>query len=103
MSHSSGYVLFKDNLKLFYEYNGTVDIVLPKLWNTMKEVDIHWREYDPFDRKCICGKEPEPVQIYTSYGGGYYFEGTACRTCMLIIDNEEIYFSVDGEPELNEK
>ncbi len=98
MSHSSGYVLFKDGTKFYYEYNGTADVVLPKLWKTMQEVTDHWREEEPFDKECIC-KQDEEVIMYTRYGNGWYFPGRACKKCMLVTNSPSPYENmVDGEP-----
>jgi hypothetical protein len=38
MSHSSGTVTFKDGLVLHFEYNGTTDICIPKLYETFEEM-----------------------------------------------------------------
>ena len=103
MSHASGYVVFNDGLKLYYEYNGTADIVLPKLWETMSEMEKHWREDNPFDRECVCGND-EQVIVYTSYGGGWHFLSRACRKCKVITNAPNPFENmIDGEPNENPK
>lgn len=82
MSHSSGNVTFKkDNLVMYCEYDGTVDIMVPALWDTQEEMSDHWRE--SIWNKCTCGNM-EPVIIHSDYGGGFSWEGEACRTCKAI-------------------
>lgn len=90
MSHAHGKVVFEDKLVLYYEYDGTSDIVLPKLWDTPQEVSDHWREPEPFSRKCTCGKD-EPVLIDTDYGYGYHWNGKACRHCKVITEGLDPY------------
>lgn len=84
MSHANGMVKFCDGLILHCEYNGGVDIMLTPLWKSNKEVHDNWRTQPLIN--CACGQE-EPVEIATDYGGGFYWEGKACRFCMCITDH----------------
>jgi hypothetical protein len=84
MSHSSGKVTFKDGLVLHFEYNGTSDICIPKLYETFEEMSENWRTYPKAE--CNCGNDEEVI-IYASYGGGIEWEGRACRKCMCITQN----------------
>lgn len=90
MSHSYGEIIKNGKTVGYYEYNGTSDIVLPKIWKTHEEVSEHWREDNPFSRKCDCGKD-EPVQIYSSYGNGFWWKGRACLTCMVVTEGINPY------------
>lgn len=82
MSHSSGSVVFhKDGLVMHCEYDGTSDIMIPALWDTEEEMIDNWRTFNR--KKCSCGNF-EPVTIYSNYGGGFDWEGEACRTCKAI-------------------
>ena len=85
MSHSTGALKFKDGTIRYYEYDGTSDIVLSHHYESTQEVSDNWRKGEWLD--CNCGKE-EPVSIYTTYGGGYYIEGMACKNCKSVRSNE---------------
>ena len=78
MSHAMGKVIFQDGLKLYFEYNGTCDIVINHLYKTKEEVNNNWRNHSSL--KCTCKKD-EPVEIETNYGGGIYWSGKACKKC----------------------
>jgi hypothetical protein len=84
MSHSSGTVTFKDGLVLHYEYDGTCDVCIPALYETFDEMWENWRTYP--ERECKCNND-EDVTIYSNYGNGFSWEGTACRHCMCITKN----------------
>ena len=87
MSHAWGAVRFESNgLIKFYEYNGTADICNAQLYNTYKEVWDNWRKYKFIE--CKCGKD-EDIEIYTSYGGGFYWGGKGCRHCNAITKHLE--------------
>lgn len=98
MSHSSGNVTFKkDNLVMHCEYDGTCDVMVPALWDTEEEMSQHWRE--SVWNKCTCGNM-EPVIIHSAYGGGFSWEGEACRTCKAINhEHLELYWKEDKEYE----
>lgn len=86
MSHSSGAVRFPCGKILFFEYNGTVDVCLPHLYETREELGANWRRRDwKFckDRS----HQHERVEIVSTYGGGFEWVGGACRTCMVLTDN----------------
>jgi hypothetical protein len=95
MSHASGMVRFPDGSIMHYEYDGTSDYCIPKLYDTNAEMCEHWRKYD-FEEETGCQHEEEIVEIYTSYGGGSHWEGTACRKCNMILDNLDPYNLPDG-------
>lgn len=82
MSHSTGAVRFEDGEVMYYEYDGTADIVCSAL-GTREEVSENWRKPQN-DRTCSCGKKSEPVEIMSTYGGGFYWNGMACRKCKSI-------------------
>lgn len=83
MGHSIGAVKFNDDKILYYEYNGSVSVVLPKLYETEDDVHDNWRENPAAD--CVCGND-EAVRIMTTYGGGFSWNGRACRSCYAITD-----------------
>lgn len=96
MSHSSGAVKFNDGEIWFYEYNGTTDVVISNLRKTLQEVRDNWRESEWLE--CTCGKA-EPVEIYSDYGGGFCFNGKACRKCRSVDGGECYPYTFDGIPD----
>lgn len=102
MSHAVGAVRFDDGKILYYEYDGTSDVAIAKLYETRDEVYENWRESPP--AHCTCGKT-EPVRIMTTYGGGSAWDGRACRHCRAITDGfmDEVSWSrgtnEDKEPD----
>jgi len=84
MSHASGEVIKDKKVVGYFEYNGTSDIVFPKIRDTIEEVSDNWREEEPFNRQCTCGLPPEKVLIWSSYGAGFYWDGEACLICKVI-------------------
>jgi hypothetical protein len=56
MSHSQANIHRADNDELigYIEYNGTVDIVLPRMHDTVDSLSENWREPDPFKHQCKC-------------------------------------------------
>jgi hypothetical protein len=81
MSHTNGACKFKDNTILFYEYNGINDTVISLLHDNLEGVSNNWRSGK--EKICNCGEEEE-VEIYADYGGGYYFNGFACKKCRSV-------------------
>lgn len=79
MSHALGAVKFQDNTIRYYEYDGTADVVYPDLYETPKEVWDNWRKPHSMAR-CACGRN-EDAEVFTSYGGGFYMYGKACKMC----------------------
>lgn len=90
MSHANGLVRFEDGTVRFFEYNGTADIPLPKLWENYAKVKAHWREDEPW-KECACGKPPETVEAYTDYGSGMAWKTKACKSCGVITDTSDPY------------
>jgi len=81
MSHATGKVRFNDGTVMFYEYNGTCDVVCNCLYDSYKEMHSNWR--DQPSNECTCGNDEE-VEIATNYADGYYWPGKACRKCKAI-------------------
>jgi hypothetical protein len=104
MSHSYGMVKFSDGEILHIEFNGTVDVCLPNLYKTDDEVEKNWRKQEW--KYCSCKPiTQEPCEIAVTYGRGWYWNGFACRKCMVITNNfepfgyEPDYQAEDGLPE----
>lgn len=98
MSHAWGEVIVNGQSVGFYEYDGTADVPLTALRNSLEEVSEHWRG-DNF-RDCTCGQPATPAQIFSDYGGGFWWHGTVCLTCRClcrpyVLDDVETF---DGHP-----
>jgi hypothetical protein len=85
MSHSIGAVKFNDGTIYFFEYNGTVDVCLPKLYRTREEVYDNWRNQKWEHHDNICNKSENAIMAST-YGGGFGWNIVACKEHMLITD-----------------
>lgn len=81
MSHSFGFVVFPRGELRWYEFDGTSDFVIPKLYRTGKEVEDNWRSWATADCKC---HGSERVLLYSDYGGGFFWFGRACLSCMAV-------------------
>jgi len=106
MSHSHGAVRFGNGDIFYIEFNGTVDVCLSNLYKSPEEVQEHWRE----QKWKHCNHKPvrlEPIEIAVEYGGGWYWNGFACKECMVITDrcepfdpaSEDRWKASDGLPE----
>jgi hypothetical protein len=103
MSHATGAVRFSNNEIYYCEYNGTVDVMLPKLFNTYEEMEVEWRK----QIWSVCKDKThqhQVVEIATSYAGGFSWIGKACIICKTItdyfsiVDHDEVYYH-DSLPE----
>lgn len=83
MSHAQAEFKFSDGTVLYGEYNGTADIQEPAMYATKEEMDANWRNGEW--KECKCGQPPEPCVATSYYGGGFSWDGTACRRCMAFI------------------
>lgn len=92
MSNATLKVRFKkDNLILYGQYFGTSDICHPNLFPTLEEAWSHHRHTDE-GWAALTGDKPSPVEeevveIYSNYGGGWYWTGLACRHTRRITAN----------------
>ena len=103
MSHSAGAVRFEsDGAIMYFEYNGTCDFCISRLFKTWGWVWRNWRKHKNLD--CKCGKD-EPVTIFVTYGDGFFWPGRACRKCRAITENGEPFgmadldLIIDGAPD----
>jgi hypothetical protein len=90
MSNSIGLVKFNKDSKIMYsEYDGIIDAMRPKLFNTFEEMDSCWKGEQNLVEDCNC--EMEHIEIYS--GRDFYWCGKACRKCMQICENSNPDFS----------
>jgi hypothetical protein len=80
MSRSSGKVKFKDDTILHCIYNGTVDYMHYKLFDTSEEAWYHYKNlFDSESSNTHCACEGEDVLIYSHYINGFTYTGKACK------------------------
>ncbi|WP_270545605.1 hypothetical protein [Clostridium butyricum] len=114
MSNGKGQVRFSDGNIKYFEYNGNSDICRPKLYDTFDEMIDNWRKpyvsmelnnrtddkkswfkkifrtnKDNNKEQSTCNHSEEDIELYTDYGGGFYWKGTACRKCNMILKGIE--------------
>jgi len=83
MSHAPAHFTFKDGTVLHGEYDGTADIMLPMMFETAEQMHAMWRKQEwP---KAKCEHAPETVRVRSHYGGGFEWNGSACRACMVYL------------------
>ena len=86
MSHAVGIVFSKENeILYYYEYNGTVDLIEPKLYDTLDELMKNWRRDDVLASCKDTTHTKIPVFIHSSYGWDEYWDGLICKECKIII------------------
>lgn len=94
MSHSSAQFRFKDGTEFHGEYNGTSDIMCPRMFETPEKRDEQWRKQEwPMSD---CEHEKEVCIAHADYGGGFWWEGTACRTCMVFCGPHDLFDYTTG-------
>lgn len=81
MSHSSAQLRFDDGSELHGEYDGTSDVMLPRMFRTPEERNEQWRKQEwP---KAECHHDKEGCIVHSDYGGGFTWPGETCRTCLI--------------------
>lgn len=83
MSHAQGLLRFENGQIGHLIYHGTSDIMLPMYYDTP---EVAWEEYQKRGGRYPeeCTHKKDKVEVYSDYGGGFYWEGTACRKCKAI-------------------
>lgn len=76
MSSGSAVVRLEDGTLKYTVYNGTSDILTPRLYDTVGEA---WdkRRTDSSYISCPC--KPQPVEIWTVYGGEFGWKADGCE------------------------
>src|SRR2546426_7655730 len=73
-------IRFQDGAVFFGLYQGSSDSCSPLLYDSCQL--FQRREHHGL-LSCAC-RGSEPVDIWTSYGGGSWWKGRACRACRII-------------------
>lgn len=105
MSSAGAAVRFEDGSVRFCIYHGTSDTLHPRLFVSLAEAWAALRNPDIDSYPEAIG-EPEPVIIYSDYGGGWTWPGTATRDVVIgpcnfyDDDSDEAWNArVDGTPD----
>lgn len=103
MSRATAAVRFEDGSVRWCLYNGTSDVLAPKLYDELQQA---WDGYyDPdIDNWATddTTEKPKPVEICTDYGAGFHWHGTATHDRVIgpLLDNEnEDYEIIRGIPD----
>lgn len=101
MSHARGQVRFHDGDIKYFEYNGTSDKCKPKLYDTFDEMIDDWRKPYIIEEanNMKCTHNEEDVDIYTDYANGFYWKGTACKKCNMLLKGIDPFdFKISDSP-----
>lgn len=94
MSRASAVVRFEDGTVKHAVYNGTSDVLLPRLFDTSEEAwAASGEDDDQFDAALAAGSG-EPVQVYTNYADGHVWNAHATRG--FVVSNFEPSFEAGG-------
>lgn len=97
MSRASASVHFPDGTIRHCLYHGTVDCLWPRLFDTSREA---WDAYGTDGGERPRAAAGEPVEIYSDYGDGFWWRGTATRDYVTSeLDVTEIEELFDGTPD----
>lgn len=99
MSNCSGKVIFKDGTVRHSEYYGTSDIMCPLSYKTREEMNDNWRKW-PEEPECK-HENIEEVELYSSYGNGFSWEGKCCKDCGWIAEGTNPYKEDEYEDALS--
>jgi hypothetical protein len=94
VSHSSGKISVRGVHCGYFEYNGTSDFAMPRIYRTIEEVSDNWRNklglQPDYERRCQCDNLMV-VDCHADYGGGIEWQGTACFSCMELTERLDPY------------
>lgn len=77
------------------EYDGTSDTMQPNMFLTTEERNEQWRKQKW--KKCECESEKLPCVVESHYGGGFSWDGSACKECMVFLGPYTPYDEPDVE------
>jgi hypothetical protein len=85
VSHATGQVIVDGKIARWFEYNGTADVVLPKLFKSNAELSENWR-IEQTVIPCPGACTLQDCLLYTDYGGGYHWPGVVCLNCDRVVE-----------------
>jgi hypothetical protein len=85
----------------YFDYCGTTDVAMPKIFKTAGEV-VHRKRDQELSKseweKCECGPDVHiDVLLYVDYGGGFHWPAKICLRRNVIIDGHRPYIDEDVE------
>jgi hypothetical protein len=86
MGIANGLVKFSDGTIKHFVFDGSADVCIPRLYDTYEKMTENWRMFN--GKPISCNHVKEPVEMCTDYGD-FYWQGTACRKCMMILEGED--------------
>lgn len=96
MGTSLAKIRFNDGTIYYGGYQNTSDIITGGMFcKTYKELED--KSHDSMYLACKC-KTIEPVAIAVNYGGGFYWNGKACKACGRLHEGYNPYPDSDISP-----
>lgn len=83
MSHQPGQVIFGPGIQAYFEYDGTSDIALSRIYLTTDEMNENWRK-QVWTTCTATDHVRTPCWLFSSYGNGFFWYGEVCMKCMCI-------------------
>lgn len=83
MSHAQGVVLLADRVLGYFEYNGTVDVAMHKIYKTENELSENWRKTQP---SCSCVDGLTDVVLKVDSYDDFSWPAKACLEHLNIIE-----------------
>lgn len=91
MSHSPGRVIDgRGDVVGHFEYNGTVDVALPKIFATVADLEAGWRQEQP--RPCDC-----VGSSVTLTSESFEWDGRACLVHGFIVSGHGPFYGPDED------
>ncbi len=102
MGKAMGQVRFPNGDIMYFEYDGNTDTCDVPLFEDESELD-ETRFMRNFEHEeCKCGRMPTNIEIASGYGGGFHWHGTACYFCHVIVDGNDPFGNLGGDPKVVE-
>ena len=109
MSRAIAFIRFNKTGNIYYGcYDGTVDLMYSSFTEYQDNFDIfdwcseHCYDYQKIDKNLI--KDEDDIEIYSDYGGGFYWDGKGSEKYKIITEGFDPWSDysnspIDGQPE----